>query len=67
MQVTRLLLGLLLMCLVPPETEGHRSQFVFPKALGNLLMHWISFTIFVSNCFYFFSLSFFIPPLAWRP
>ena len=41
MQVNWLLPGLLLMC----SLQGLKE--IGPKALGNLLMHWVSFTILV--------------------
>ena len=55
MQVTRLLLGLLLMCLALPETDGNRSQSILPQSIGRPphALGW-----FPTSC-----LKLFLPPL----
>lgn len=45
MHVNRLLLGLLLMSFQRLKEIGPNPSS--PKALGDLLMHWVSFTILV--------------------
>ena len=63
MHVNWLPLGLLLIFLQRLKEIGPNPSS--PKALGDLLMHWVSFTILDRTCPFFAFLAFLHSPLSW--